>query len=113
MDRAWATARRIQCFSGLWQSPRTSSRILHHTNLCQRGKPTLRLRSGKLAKGYPLGWHDADSRLDPVELFLPRDEHGAALDAVALLASCRGDGCGDRWRDASGTWHLRLQYPVS
>ena len=36
------------------------------------------------------------SRLDSVELLLPRDEHDATLGAAALLAPCRSDGRGDR-----------------
>ena len=36
------------------------------------------------------------SRLDSVELLLPRDEHDATLAAAALLAPCRSDGRGDR-----------------
>src|SRR5215831_14899780 len=63
----------------------TSSR-----NLCERSEPAFRLRQRKLAQGYSLSRHDADTRLGSIQLLLSGDERGAALGAAAISASRRG-----------------------
>ena len=92
LDRTRPAARHIQRLPRLWQSARASRGLLHHRNVRQRGQPVFGLRQGRLAQGHSFGRHDADSRLVPVELFLPRDEHDAALVAAPFLASLRADG---------------------